>query len=296
MASSGTVTLSTQSVDYGGGRGYVKLTNIIRYYVDDNGVISFSSESSSDNVGGSWWICGTASWYGITLEPQVSYDGGGSWVSLDNPFQAAGICPDGTNTISASIGLIGRLRSYQLTGNCQLRFLYYANAAPAPTPSLPNAFPNSSYSAAVQVPVHIDVSWNASVTYNKAGGTGGPNNESRVVSGDSTNFTVGSAVPTRANHRFNGWEYGGRLYRGGDTVTVYRGNPSITLTASWTEYYRPGQRKISGTWRSHNRNGGVCDRKGYGEMKTLGGGVETGDPPRRKASNTWYNMRRVGAE
>ena len=46
MASSGTVTLSTQSVDYGGGRGHITLTNVIGWSVNNNGDISFSSISS----------------------------------------------------------------------------------------------------------------------------------------------------------------------------------------------------------------------------------------------------------
>lgn len=63
--------------------------------------------------------------------------------------------------------------------------------------------------------------------------------------------------------------------------------------------YRPGQRKISGTWYSHNRVAGTCNRKVSGvwtEMRTLNGGVGTGNPPSRKSSGTWYNQRKIGAE
>lgn len=59
--------------------------------------------------------------------------------------------------------------------------------------------------------------------------------------------------------------------------------------------YRPGDRKINGTWESHNRTGGVCDRHGYGEMKTCNGGVGTDDPPKIKTNGTWYNMKKIGA-
>lgn len=62
--------------------------------------------------------------------------------------------------------------------------------------------------------------------------------------------------------------------------------------------YRPGERKISGTWQSHNRSGGVCSRKVNGswvELRTLNGGVGTGNPPSRKTNGTWYNQRKVGA-
>lgn len=62
--------------------------------------------------------------------------------------------------------------------------------------------------------------------------------------------------------------------------------------------YRPGQRKLSGTWYSHNRNGGVCSRKvgSWTELRTLDGGSGTGNPPSRKASGVWYNQRKVGQE
>lgn len=159
MASSGTVTLSTQSVDYGGGRGTATLTNIVGWSVDNNGDISFSSISSSDNVGGTWGICGTASWYGVTMEAQVSYNNGGSWNTIASEFYSAALCPNLTNTITISTSLINDLGTAHLTGNCKLRLLYYANAAPTPSPDLPNAFPDEGYSAEVQVPVNVEVDY-----------------------------------------------------------------------------------------------------------------------------------------
>lgn len=296
MASSGQIQLTTQSVDYGGGRGAVYLYNTIGWSVNNNGDISFWLISSTDNAGGTWGICGTTPGYGVTLEPQVSYDGGNSWVSLDSKFHGAAICPSLTNTIAISTSLIGQLGSYHLNRDCMLRFLYYANRNPNPSPSLPNSFPNSSYSAASQVPVHIDVSWTATLRYNANGGSGAPGNQTQTVSGDSATFTVSSVVPTRSNYRFDGWSRGGSLYHGGQSISIAKSNPDQTLYAQWTEYYRPGERKISGVASSLNRSGGVCDRHGYGEMKTLAGGVETSDPPKRKSSGTWYNQRRIGAE
>jgi len=69
------------------------------------------------------------------------------------------------------------------------------------------------------------------------------------------------------------------------------------VLVSWFELdYRPGQRKISGTWQSHNRAAGVADRIGYGTMRTVDGGTGTGNPPSRKTSGTWYNQRKLGAE
>lgn len=296
MASSGQIQLTTQSVDYGGGRGAVYLYNTIGWSVNNSGDISFWLISSTDNVGGTWGICGTTTGYGVILEPQVSYDGGNSWVSLDSKFHGAAICPSLTNTIAISTSLIGQLGSYHLNRDCMLRFLYYANRNPAPSPSLPNSFPNSSYSAASQVPVHIDVSWTATLRYNANGGSGAPGNQTQTVSGDSATFTVSSVVPTRSNYRFDGWSRGGSLYHGGQSISIAKSNPDQTLYAQWTEYYRPGERKISGVASSLNRSGGVCDRHGYGEMKTLAGGVETSDPPKRKTNGTWYNQKRIGAE
>ena len=295
MASSGTVTITTQSVDYGGGRGAVWLYNDVGWNVDDNGNITFWSISSRDNAGGSWGICGTSANYGVVLEPQVSYDGV-NWISLDTKFYEAAICPSLTNTIAISTTLIGQLGSYHLDRDCSLRFLYYANRTPAPSPSLPNSFPSSSYSAAVQVPVHVDVSWNATLRYNANGGTGAPGAQTQTVSGDSATFTVSSVVPTRNNHRFDGWSRGGSLYHGGQQISIPKSNPDQTLYAQWTEYYRPGERMVGGTSVSLNRSGGACERKGYGEMKTLAGGVESSDPPSRKQNGTWYNQRRSGQE
>lgn len=298
MASSGQVTISTQSVDYGGGRGAVWLTNVVSWNVDNSGNISFGSVSSSDNAGGTWGICGTTTGYGVILEPQVSYDGV-NWISLDSKYHEAAICPSLTNTIAISTTLIGQLGSYHLNGNCSLRFLYYANRAPAPSPSLPNSFPSSSYSAAVQVPVQVDVSWTARLRYNANGGSGAPGDQTKTTSGNSTTITVSSTRPTRANHRFDGWatsSTGNVTNLPGSSFTINKDNPTRTLYAHWTEYYRPGERKMNGTSRSLNRSGGVCDRHGYGEMKTLAGGVETSDPPSRKHSGTWYNQRRIGAE
>lgn len=298
MASSGTVNISTQSVDYPAPytRGAVYLTNVVGWSVDNDGYITFNSISSTDNAGGSWGICGTSSGYGVVLEPQVSYDGGANWVSLDSKFYEAAICSQLTNTIAISKTLIGQLGRYKLNGDCSLRFLYYANRNPAPSASLPNAFPNSSYSAAVQVPVHVDVSWTATLKYNANGGTGAPANQTKSVSTDSTTFTVSSTIPTRTNYRFEYWANGSAHYTGGNSVTVTKGTPTVTLTATWTEFYRPGERKINGEYKSLNRSGGACERKGHGEMRTIDGGVGTSDPPSRKQNGTWYNMRKVGTE
>lgn len=169
MASSGSITMSTQSVDYNSGnpytRGGITLTNVIGWSVDSNSNISFSSISSSDTAGGKWGLCYSGGQYYIYLEPQVSYDNGSSWVALDRKTKTIDTqCVDsGTknyvNTITSSIELISGLGSYQLSGNCLLRFLYASSSAPAPSSSNPRAFPDTGYSAATQVPVEIVVDY-----------------------------------------------------------------------------------------------------------------------------------------
>lgn len=309
MASSGTINISTQSVDYPNyTRGAVTLTNVVGWSVNDSGVISFWSISSSDNVGGSWGICGSSPNYGVTMEAQVSYDNGSTWVSLAAPFYEAAICPSLTNTIAISTTLIGQLGTHTLSGNCLLRILYYANRAPAPSASLPNAFPDSGYSAAVQVPVNVDVSWTATLQYNANGGSGAPSNQTHSQTGDSHTFTVSNTKPTRANYRFDGWTYNSNTYHGGDNITVYKATPTITLMAAWTKYYRPGA-TLSTTggnnvWYSNEKTNGAChvlsdvDNVTWQEMRTIDGASSgQGDPPlilHAADSNGWYNQKKLG--
>ena len=143
--------------------------------------------------------------------------------------------------------------------------------------------------------------WTATVHYDANGGTGAPADQTASVNPDynTKTFTVSNTVPTRTNYRFEGWSYGGNTYHGGDTVTVPANAPTANLVAIWTEFYRPGERRVSGTWSSHNRSGGACERKVSGtwtEMRTIDGGTGTGDEPTRKQSGTWYNQRKCGQE
>lgn len=168
MATSGTVTLSTKSVDYNGGgpytRGNIILTNIIGWTVE-NGDISFSSISSSDNIGGHWGLCYVNLPYYLILKPQVSYNNGSSWVDLDTETKdITTVCVSGahapyTNAVASSIELINSLGTYHLTGNCLLRFLYATNSTPIPNADNPAAFPDTGYSAVTQVPVEVIVDY-----------------------------------------------------------------------------------------------------------------------------------------
>lgn len=150
------------------------------------------------------------------------------------------------------------------------------------------------------------ISWTARLYYDANGGTNAPEREKHEGISPSTNsynFTVTSAQPTRSGYMFLGWATSASATTptifAGDTYTVYQNNPSPTIYAVWTKYYRPGERKVSGTWSSTNRSGGACERKVSGtwtEMTTCDGGTGTGDPPSRKTSGTWYNQRKIGAE
>ena len=171
MASSGRITMSTQSVDYNNGnqytRGGITLTNVIGWSVDANGDISFTSISSSDTAGGTWGLCYASAQYYIYLEPQVSYNNGSSWTALARKTKTIdSACQDTpgphygyVNTITSSVELINSLGSYRLTGNCLLRFLNASSSAPAPSANNKHAFPDSGYSAATQVPVEVVVDY-----------------------------------------------------------------------------------------------------------------------------------------
>lgn len=306
MASSGTIQITTESVDYNGGgpytRGAVYLYNTVGWSVNDSGDISFWSISSTDNAGGTWGICGTTPDYGVIMEPQVSYDNGASWVSLAAPFHGAEICPSLTNTIAISTTLIGQLGTHHLSGDCMLRILYYANRNPAPSASLPNAFPNSSYSAAVQVPVHVDVSWTATLNYNANGGSGAPSAGTVTSSGNTATITVSNTVPTRTNYRFEGWSTSSSAstasYHGGDSFTINKSDPTKTLYAVWNKYYRPGKIWNGSAWMSHDRDPGgnakIKSSSSWEEMRTIDAPTGKNDPPSIYHDDDWYNMRDIG--
>lgn len=319
MASSGTITLSTQSVDYPCcpyGRGHITLTNVIGWSVDNNGDISFWSISSSDNVHGTWGLCWASAPYYLYMQPQVSYDNGSSWQSLDYVDKYVNtVCTNPptvqtyTNAVSTSIELIGNLGTYHLTGNCLLRFVYASTSAPMPGEANQNAFPDSGYSEATQVPVQVEVDWVATVKYDATGGSGAPGNQTRTVnaSATSTSFTVSNTIPTKTNHRFDGWIYGGTIYHGGDTITVQKSTPTITLKAVWTEFYRPGATLYSAdeyfvespVWYSNHKTNGAChirtESDTWKEMRTIDGATNgQGDPPLIYRNDSLYNQKKLG--
>lgn len=309
MASSGQITVYTESVDWPNyTRGAVELTNVIGWSVNDSGVISFWSISSSDNAGGTWGVCTTSTnpneGY-VIMDVQVNY--GGGWQTITSSRVKRAICPTLTNAISASITCINNLGTPTLTGNCSMRILYYADLNPHPSSDLPHAFPSESYSAAVQVPVQVDVSWTATMNYNANGGTGAPSPTTGTSTAGTQTLTISNTVPTRTNYRFEGWSYSGTLYHGGDTITIAKGDPTITLTAVWEKFYRPGA-VLDGNslWVSHDRDSGACQilsdttNMTWKECRTIDGNRGgQGDPPlilHADNANSWYNQKKLGKE
>ena len=162
MASSGQITVLTESVDWPNyTRGACTLTNVIGWAVDSFNRISFHSIRSSDNVGGTWWVCTTSERPNegyVIMEVQVNY--GSGWQTITSSSVKRAICRYGqTNAIEASLTCINGLGTPTLTANCTMRILYYADLNPHPSADLQNAFPSESYSAEVQVPIDITVDY-----------------------------------------------------------------------------------------------------------------------------------------
>lgn len=79
----------------------------------------------------------------------------------------------------------------------------------------------------------------------------------------------------------------------------YTGNTTINVTGDLASPLTVGVRVAtgSGTWQSHNRNGGwagVYDGSTFKEMRTVNGPDGTGDPPTIKHPSGWKNQRKIG--
>lgn len=152
---SGTLTLSTQSVDYGGGRGGMSMTNTINWSTSGNTL----TLSNGGRSGGNYWTLYNAtgaSDYLVVLKVQVNYGSGWTTISEQSAYIGT-VAQGGLRIDTKSEEFLNNLGSYTLTGNCSLRALYYATYAPVPTADYPYAFPNESYSEASQTPVVVDV-------------------------------------------------------------------------------------------------------------------------------------------
>lgn len=175
---------------------------------------------------------------------------------------------------------------------------------PAPAPSAVNqyAFPNESYSEVSQIPVHVDVSWTATLNYNANGGTGAPSAGTVTTSGDTATITVSNTIPTRTNFRFEGWSTSSSAttasYHGGDSFTISKSDPTKTLYAVWRKYYHPGKIWNGSDWLSHDREPGgdarVKSSSSWKDMRTIDAPTGKNDPPSIYHDSDWYNMRDIG--
>lgn len=145
------VVLKTESVDYGGGRGYRTISTTVNVTVNQH-TLSFSSAGTTGSV---WGICGSTTAYRICVDAQ--YNTGGGWQTIAHNEMGVAICPSLTNAHQVVNGLVDGLPSVTVAASGQLRLIYYANRNPDPSPDLPNAFPNSTYAEASQTAIHIDV-------------------------------------------------------------------------------------------------------------------------------------------
>lgn len=149
-----------------------------------------------------------------------------------------------------------------------------------------------------------------SLNYNANGGTGAPATQSTVAITSAT-FTVSNGTPTWGSYEFLGWsrtKYTDSRteadveYVGGDTITLQRTAPNVTLYAVWRMVYVPGKTldASTGIWYSHNRKPDGSAKLWNGSnwtsnMETIGGdGARTGNPPSIYGNNDWRNMRKIG--
>jgi len=159
MATTGTVSVRIESVDYGGGRGHTTMVCYMDWTLSDTNVLTVRYNRSESISGGAstWGICGTRPGYGIYGIVQFSTDGGSSWRDLTSGFKEVSICPSLTNTYNTMQNVVNQFSSVQLTQAGLLRVTYGGNRAPNPSSTLRYSFPSYATTAAEQISVYIPV-------------------------------------------------------------------------------------------------------------------------------------------
>lgn len=238
--------------------------------------------------------------YGRTITLYQQQGGAAVWSYDDYNLSSA-------HTMLASPGITIAQRSFTIppgsTGNV------------APSLFLHNqVIGDSSYDdiwIGVQFRNTLDPPITFTLSYNANGGSGAPATQTATAVSSAT-FTVASGTPTWGYYEFLGWSRTRYTdsrtevdveYRAGDTITLQRANPSLTLYAVWRMTYVPGKtyNLSDGVWYSHNRkpNGAAKIYTGAGwsdNMETINGPVGVGNPPLIKHDDAWHNMRRIGQE
>lgn len=151
--------------------------------------------------------------------------------------------------------------------------------------------------------------YNYSLSYDANGGSGAPSTQTYSTTDLSHGFTVSSATPSWGVYIFLGWSNSPVSgsgtpadvnYSAGDTITLTSSGTTKTIYAVWQKDYRPGSvYNGSNDWLSHNRPAGcadIYDGSTWKTMRTIDGGVSSGNPPEIYDGSTWHNMRKIGTE
>lgn len=149
----------------------------------------------------------------------------------------------------------------------------------------------------------FDLKWNATLHFDANGGSNAPADAVVETTGGSAVVTIPNGKPTWTWHRFDGWSRNRSAtipdYRPGDRVTVNRNENPVTLYAVWTEWYRVGDVRYNGTYRTTHRSGGKCHLRKNGawvEMRSIDAGfTEPIDPPNRRKNGRWQNQYKIGS-
>lgn len=110
--------------------------------------------------------------------------------------------------------------------------------------------------------------------------------------GGTINFNAGTIRAQQESER----KIFSRIYNNVNGVQAYA---YISFFNDLPPDYRPGERKVGGIWRSHNRLDGTAERKvgAWEQMRTIGGDTgATGDTPERKINGIWRNQSKLGEE
>lgn len=318
MASSGSITLRAWSVDKGSlasgtcyneqnastfGRGRIGADITLNYTVNDSGLFSVSYGGVSYIGSSCWCVCSVR---GYNIDIDFSADGN-NWTNImhswANNWQNCDTCYSGkaNDVYRIAQDLSAGLTPVVLTQSGHVRARMWTPMA-CPTTAYPNAFPNDAASIATAVDVYIDVSWTARLQFNANGGSGAPGEQSHTQTGDSYTFTIPNTVPTWEWHRFEGWSTNSTAtvpdYHPGDRITINKSNQTVILYAVWTEWYRVGDVRYNGTYRTTHRSGGKCHIRQNGqwvEMRSIDAGQTSPvDPPNRRKNGRWQNQYKIG--
>ena len=148
MAASGQLTCKCLSVDYGGGTGGVEIDAIFNWYLNDNNDLSLSLSHMVPvtQYAETWGLCGSTSGYYILSNLYFSEDGS-NWTTIGSgTSMEMSICPTTTNIYNVMQSIMQSYGTYRLDKAGYIKISFGGNRAPAPSASLPHAFPSEATS------------------------------------------------------------------------------------------------------------------------------------------------------